>query len=50
MLNRRRVYDRMLDRDYVHVRGNADRTLSIKRAKAERQLALYSILYKLSRN
>lgn len=49
ILNRARYYFRNLDKDFVHVKGNVERCLKIKRNKAERMLALYSVLYKVAK-
>lgn len=48
-MNRARYYYRNLDKDFVHVKGNTERCLKIKRSKAERMLALYNVLYKLGK-
>ena len=49
MLNRARYYYRNLDKDFIHVKGNVDRCLKIKRSKAEKTLALYKVLYKVAK-
>jgi hypothetical protein len=49
ILNRARYYYRNLDKDFVHVRGNTERCLKVKRSKAERTLALYNVLYKVAK-
>ena len=49
-MNRTRYYDRLLDKDFIHVKGQKDRLIKIKRNKSERMLTLYKTLYKLAKS